>query len=355
MPSLFDPIKIGAIPLSNRLVMAPLTRMHAFEQRIPGALSLEYYVQRASAGLILTEATAITPQAVGYPNTPGIWSEAQIASWKKINDAVHQAGGKTVIQLWHVGRISDPLYLDGELPVAPSAIAPEGHVATIRPYKPYVVPRALETAEIAGLVADFRQAAVNAERAGFDGVEIHAANGYLFDQFLHDGSNKRTDQYGGSVANRARFLLETVDAILEVWPADRVGVHLNTMSDTHSVQDSNPHALFGYVAEQLNERHLAFIFVRETLETPNRILPLIRERFAGALIANDGLTRESAEQLIANGEADAVSFGRLYIANPDLAARFRRDAPLNALNSATIYSADATGYTDYPTLEQTEG
>lgn len=353
MPSLFDPITIGAISLANRLVMAPLTRMHAFEQRIPSALSLEYYAQRAGAGLIVTEATAVTPKAVGYPNTPGIWSEAQIASWKKINDAVHQAGGKVVIQLWHVGRISDPLYLDGELPVAPSAIAPEGHVATIRPNKPYVVPRALETEEIAGLVADFRRAAENAKRAGFDGVEVHAANGYLFDQFLHDGSNKRTDRYGGSIANRARFLLETVDAILEVWPADRVGVHLNTMSDTYSVQDSDPKSLFGYVAEQLNDRHLAFIFVREALTTPVRILPLIRERFSGALIANDGLTQASAEQLIASGEADAVSFGRLYIANPDLAARFRRHAPLNALNSATIYSADSTGYTDYPTLEQT--
>ncbi|MEC5344979.1 alkene reductase [Brenneria populi] len=355
MPDLFDPIKIGAIPLSNRIVMAPLTRMHAFEQRIPSELSLEYYAQRAGAGLILTEATAVTPQAVGYPNTPGIWSEEQIAGWKKINDAVHQAGGKVVVQLWHVGRVSDPIYLDGELPVAPSAIAPEGHVATIRPYKPYVVPRALETGEIAGLVADFRRAAENAERAGFDGVEIHAANGYLFDQFLHDGSNKRTDQYGGSIANRARFLLETVDAILEVWPADRVGVHLNTMSDTHTMQDSDPQALFGYVAEQLNERRLAFIFVREALTTPLRILPLIRQRFFGAVIANDGLTRESAERLIADGEADAASFGRLYIANPDLAERFRRNAPLNALNSATIYSADATGYTDYPTLEQADG
>ncbi|MCG8707453.1 alkene reductase [Brenneria sp. 4F2] len=355
MPGLFDPIEIGAIRLSNRIVMAPLTRMHAVEQRIPSALSLEYYVQRAGAGLILTEATAVTSKAVGYPNTPGIWSEEQVASWKKINDAVHQAGGKMVIQLWHVGRISDPVYLDGQLPVAPSAIAPEGHVATLRPYKPYVVPRALETEEIAGLVADFRRAAENAKRAGFDGVEIHAANGYLFDQFLHDGSNKRADQYGGSIANRARFLLETLDAILEVWPADRVGVHLNTMSDTHTMQDSDPQALFGYVAEQLDVRHLAFIFVREALTTPVRFLPLIRRRFSGAVIANDGLTRASAEQLIASGEADAASFGRLYIANPDLVARFRLNAPLNALDSATIYSADSTGYTDYPTLEQTPG
>lgn len=222
MPDLFDPIHIGAIKAENRIVMAPLTRMRAFDQRIPSALSLDYYVQRASAGMILTEATAVTPQGVGYPNTPGIWSDEQIESWSRINAAVHAAGGKMVLQMWHVGRISDPVYLDGELPVAPSAIAAEGHVATIRPYKSYVVPRALETEEVAGIVADFRQAAENAKRAGFDGVEIHAANGYLFDQFLHDGSNQRIDQYGGTIANRARFLLDTVDAVLAVWPADRV-------------------------------------------------------------------------------------------------------------------------------------
>ncbi len=233
MPDLFDPIHIGAIKAENRIVMAPLTRMRAFDQRIPSALSLDYYVQRASAGMILTEATAVTPQGVGYPNTPGIWSDEQIEGWSRINAAVHAAGGKMVLQMWHVGRISDPVYLDGELPVAPSAIAAEGHVATIRPYKSYVVPRALETEEVAGIVEDFRRAAENAKRAGFDGVEIHAANGYLFDQFLHDGSNQRTDQYGGSIANRARFLLDTVDAVLTVWPADRVGVHLNTMTNSH--------------------------------------------------------------------------------------------------------------------------
>ncbi|ACZ77662.1 alkene reductase [Dickeya zeae] len=352
MSGLFDPIHIGAIQAENRIVMAPLTRMRAFDQRIPSALSQEYYVQRASAGMILTEATAVTPQGVGYPNTPGIWSEEHIEGWRRINAAVHAAGGKMVLQMWHVGRISDPVYLDGELPVAPSAIAAEGHVATIRPYKPYVVPRALETDEIPGIVEDFRQAAENAKRAGFDGVEIHAANGYLFDQFLHDGSNQRTDQYGGSIANRARFLLETVDAVLTVWPADRVGVHLNTMSNTHSMQDADPQALFGYVAEQLDSRELAFIFVREALDTPQRILPLIRKTFRGVVIANDGLTRDTAEQLLADGEADAVSFGRMYIANPDLVERLRRGAPLNELNGSTIYGAGAEGYTDYPVLAE---
>lgn len=353
MPTLYDPVKIGALELPNRIVMAPLTRMRAFEERAPGPLNLEHYVQRASAGLILTEATSVTPHGVGYPNTPGLWSELQVQRWTQIVAAVHKAGGRIVTQLWHVGRISDPAYLDGKLPVAPSAIAPSGNVSVLRPQKAYEVPRALETEEIPVIVADFRKAAENAKRAGFDGVELHAANGYLFDQFLHDGSNKRTDRYGGSIENRARFLLEAVDALLEVWPADRIGIHLNLMSSSHSVQDSNPAALFGYVAEQLNARKLAFIFARESLEgdTP-RLAPLVRQKFKGALIANEGLTRESAERIVANGEVDAASFGRLYIANPDLVERFRNKAPLNEVNTKTIYSSDATGYNDYPTLEQ---
>lgn len=353
MPTLYDPVKIGALELPNRIVMAPLTRMRAFEERAPGPLNLEHYVQRASAGLILTEATSVTPHGVGYPNTPGLWSELQVQRWTQIVAAVHKAGGRIVTQLWHVGRISDPAYLDGKLPVAPSAIAPSGNVSVLRPQKAYEVPRALETDEIPAIVADFRKAAENAKRAGFDGVELHAANGYLFDQFLHDGSNKRTDRYGGSIENRARFLLEAVDALLEVWPADRIGIHLNLMSSSHSMQDSNPVALFGYVAEQLNARKLAFIFARESLEgdTP-RLAPLVRQKFKGALIANEGLTRESAERIVANGEVDAASFGRLYIANPDLVERFRHKAPLNEVNSKTIYTSDATGYNDYPTLEQ---
>lgn len=349
--SLFEPVKIGALELPNRLIMAPLTRMRAFNQRMPGPMHIEHYVQRASAGLIFTEATSISPRGVGYPDTPGIWSEAQVAAWSEVTAAVHQAGGRIVCQLWHVGRISDPIYLDGQLPVAPSAIAAEGHVATIRPYKPYVIPRALETAEIPGIVEDFRQAAEKAKRAGFDGVELHAANGYLIDQFLHDGSNKRTDSYGGAIANRARFLMETVDAVLSVWPADRVGVHLNLMSDSHSMYDSDPAALFSYVAEQLNTRQLAFIFAREALEgTAPRIAPLVRQKFTGAFIANDGFTKESAELVVAEGQADAVAFGRLYIANPDLVERFHQNAPLNSLVTKTIYGEDATGYNDYPTL-----
>jgi 2,4-dienoyl-CoA reductase-like NADH-dependent reductase (Old Yellow Enzyme family) len=352
MPTLFDPVKIGALELPNRIVMAPLTRMRAFEERAPGPLNLEHYVQRASAGLILTEATSVTPQGVGYPNTPGLWSELQVQRWTQIVAAVHQAGGRIVSQLWHVGRISDPVYLNGAKPVAPSAIAPAGNVSVLRPQKAFEVPRALETDELAGIAEDVRKAAVNAKRAGFDGVELHGANGYLFDQFLHDGSNTRTDRYGGPIVNRARLLLETIDAMLTVWPADRVGVHLNLMSSSHSMKDSDPAALFGYVAEQLNERKLGFIFGRESLEgeTP-RLAPLVRQKFKGAFIANEGLTQASAARIVAAGEADAASFGRLYMANPDLVERFRRNAPLNPLNSATIYTSDATGYNDYPTLE----
>jgi len=353
MPTLLDPVKIGALELPNRIVMAPLTRMRAFEERAPGPMNLEHYVQRASAGLILTEATSVTPQGVGYPNTPGLWSELQVQRWTQIVSAVHRAGGRIVSQLWHVGRISDPIYLNGESPVAPSAIAAGGHVSVLRPQKPFEVPRALATSEIPGIVEGFRKAAENAKRAGFDGVELHAANGYLFDQFLHDGSNKRTDNYGGSIANRARLLLEAVDALLAVWPADRIGIHLNLMSSSHSMQDSDPAALFGYVAEQLNERKLAFIFGREALEGEKpRLTPLVRQKFKGAFIANEGLTQESAERIVAAGDADAASFGRLFIANPDLVERFRRKAPLNPLNSATLYTSDATGYNDYPTLEQ---
>ena len=350
MPTLYDPVKIGALELKNRIVMAPLTRMRAVDDRAPGPLTKEYYVQRASAGLIFTEATSVTPQGVGYPNTPGIWSEKQVQAWKEIVDAVHAAGGKIVSQLWHVGRVSDPIFLDGALPVAPSAIAPEGHVTTVRPQRPYETPRALETDEIPAIVADFVRAAENAKRAGFDGVEIHAANGYLFDQFLHDGSNKRTDRYGGSIENRARFLLEAVDAVLNVWPADRLGVHLNLMSNSYSMEDSNPLALFSYVAEQLSQRKVAYIFARESQDFPGRVGPQVKQKFSGAWIANEGLTQHSAEALIERGEADAAAFGKLYIANPDLVERFSQQGPFNELNNATIYAPGATGYTDYPAL-----
>jgi 2,4-dienoyl-CoA reductase-like NADH-dependent reductase (Old Yellow Enzyme family) len=353
MSQLTKPFHIGSAALSNRVVMAPLTRMRAFQGRAPGDLQVAHYRQRAAAGLILTEATSVTPMGVGYPNTPGIWSDEQVEGWKRVTEAVHAEGGRIALQLWHVGRISDPELLDGQLPVAPSAIAAEGEVNVLRPKRPYAVPRALETAEIAGIVQDFVQAARRAKAAGFDFIEVHAANGYLFDQFLHDGSNQRTDQYGGSIANRARFLLETLDALAREWPAERIGVHLNPMSNTHSMHDSDPVALFTYVAEQIAARKLGFIFSRESLV--DGVLPIgqhMRKVFSGAFIVNDSFTAEQAEAVLASGAADAVAFGRAFIANPDLPARLVQGAALNALNTATIYSADATGYNDYPTLEQ---
>ncbi|WP_119460313.1 alkene reductase [Rhodospirillaceae bacterium SYSU D60014] len=351
MPTLHDPIKIGALDLPNRIIMAPLTRTRASEGRVPNDLMRDYYVQRASAGLILTEATSVTPMGVGYPDTPGIWSDAQIKGWKAITDAVHEAGGRIMLQLWHVGRISDPVYLDGALPVAPSAIAPDGHVSLVRPKKAYVTPRMLETDEIPGIVEAYRKGAENALTAGFDGVEIHGANGYLLDQFLHDGSNKRTDRYGGSIENRARLMLEVTDAVIAVWGADRVGMHLNLRSDSHSVSDSNPAALFGYVAKELGVRKIAFLVGRESVAEP-RLGPMVKQAFGGVYIANDSLTQEDAEALLARGEADAAAFGKLFIANPDLPKRFARKAPLNEPNSATFYSAGPEGYTDYPALER---
>ena len=352
MSALQTSFQIGSVSLPNRVLMSPLTRMRAFDGRAPGDLQVEHYRQRASAGLIFTEATSVTPMGVGYPHTPGIWSQAQVAGWKRVTDAVHAAGGKIAVQLWHVGRISDPELLNGQLPVAPSAIAAEGEVSVLRPKRPYVVPRALETAEIASIVQDFVQAARNAKEAGFDFIEVHAANGYLFDQFLHDGSNQRTDQYGGSIENRGRFLMETVDALLQVWPAERVGVHLNPMSNTHSMHDSNPLALFTYVAQQLAQRQLGFIFSREELK--DGVLPIgqhMRKVFKGAWIANDGFTAEQAEAVVASGAADAVAFGRAFIANPDLPQRIFQGAAWNDVNYSTIYSPDATGYNDYPSLD----
>ena len=352
MATLFDSLKAGDLELPNRLVMAPLTRSRASEGRVPNDLMLEYYVQRAGAGLILTEATAVSPMGVGYADTPGIWSEEQVAGWKKITAAVHKAGGRIVLQLWHVGRISDPSFLEGKLPVAPSAIQPKGHVSLLRPMRPYVTPRALELSEIAGVVEEYRKGAENAKRAGFDGVEIHGANGYLPDQFLQSKSNHRTDQYGGTVENRARFLLEVTDAAISVWGASRVGVHIAPRGDSHDVGDANPKETFGYVARELGRRKIAFLFAREHLGE-GRLGPYLKEQFGGVYIANEKLSREDAEKLIASGEADAVSFGALYIANPDLERRFRENKPLNEPNPKTYYAKGAEGYTDYPALAGT--
>jgi len=309
----------------------------------------QYYAQRSSAGLIISEATAVTPMGVGYADTPGIWSPAQIEGWKLVTGAVHAAGGRMLLQLWHVGRISDPSFLGGALPVAPSAIAPEGMVRLVRPQRPYVTPRALETAELPGIVEAYRMGAQNALVAGFDGIEVHGANGYLLDQFLQDGSNHRTDRYGGTIENRARLMLEVTDAVISVWGAGRVGMHLAPRGDSQSMKDSNPAATFGHVAAELGRRKIAFICARESLG-PGRIGPQLKAAFGGVYIANEKFSRETAEELLARGEADAVAFGTPFIANPDLPRRFALKAPLNQPRPDTFYTPGPLGYVDYPAL-----
>ena len=342
-------LQLGALALPNRIIMAPLTRCRASAGRVPNELMRDYYVQRASAGLILSEATAVDPMGVGYPDTPGIWSEAQVAGWATITAAVRAAGGRMFLQLWHVGRVSDPVYLDGKLPVAPSAIAPTGHVSHIRPQKAFETPRALERAEIAGVVEAFRRGAENARRAGFDGVEIHGANGYLLDQFLQSSSNHRTDDYGGSVENRARFALEVTEAVTSVWDADRVGYHLAPRGDSHGMGDSSLAATFGYLATELGKRKLAFLCAREGLAAP-RLGPVLKRAFGGVFIANQGFTAAEGEAELTAGNADAVAWGKLFIANPDLPRRFAVRAALNEPVPATFYGAGAAGYTDYPAM-----
>jgi len=349
MPTLFDPLQLGELTLPNRIVMAPLTRCRADEGRVPNALMAEYYQQRASAGLILTEATSVSAMGVGYPDTPGIWSAAQIAGWRLVTEAVHAAGGRILLQLWHVGRISAPLYLNGATPVAPSAVRPAGRVSLVRPVQDFVTPRALTLDEIAATVADYRQAAVNAKAAGFDGVHLHAANGYLLDQFLQDSTNLRDDIYGGVVENRARLLLEVVDACIEVWGAGRVGVHLAPRMDAHDMADSNPTATFGYVATELGKRRIAFLSTRE-YAADNSLTPLLKQLFGGGVIANEKFDKTTANQWLAEGKADAVAFGIPFIANPDLPARLAADAPLNPPRKELFYGKGPVGYTDYPKL-----
>ena len=350
MTTLCKPIQIGDLTLANRIIMAPLTRSRATgEGRVPNALMTEYYAQRASAGLIITEATAVSPQGVGYADTPGIWSDAQVAGWKQVTDAVHAAGGRIFLQLWHVGRISDPIFLNGDLPVAPSAIAAKGHVSLVRPERAYVTPRALDLEEIPGIVAAFRKGAENAKAANFDGVEVHGANGYLLDQFLQDSTNHRTDIYGGSIENRARLILEITDACIDVWGAPRVGMHLAPGCDAHDMGDSNPLATFSYLARELGQRGIAFICAREA-QGENRLGPQLKQAFGGVYIANQQLTKPVAEQLIVDGDADAVAFGQLFIANPDLPRRLQIDAPLNKPKSEFFYAPTPEGYVDYPAL-----
>jgi N-ethylmaleimide reductase len=355
-PDLFTPFQLGPLQLPNRIVMAPMTRNRAGEGNVSTALNVEYYRQRASAGLIVTEATQVSPQGVGYPGTPGIHTEPQVAGWRQVTDAVHRADGRIFLQLWHVGRISHPsLQPDGVLPVAPSAIAAEGEVFTATGPQPFVVPRALETAEIPGVIAQFEDGARRALAAGFDGVEIHAAHGYLIDQFLRDGTNRRTDGYGGSVANRARFLLEVTEAVAGVWGAERVGVRLSPLGTFNSMSDSDPASTFGFIAEALGRYGLAYLHVveggHESADGPFDWAELKR-RFRGPYVANGDYSRERGSAVLAAGRADLVSFATAYIANPDLVARFRSDAPLADPDPSKFYGGDHRGYTDYPALDE---
>lgn len=350
MTTLFDPITIGDLELPNRIIMAPLTRARAIGgARVPNALMAQYYVQRASAGLILSEATSVTAQGVGYADTPGIWSDEQVEGWKIVTDAVHQAGGRIFLQLWHVGRISDPELLDGNAPVAPSAIAANGHVSLLRPMREYSVPRALASDEIPCIVAAYRKGAEHAKLAGFDGVEVHGANGYLLDQFLQDSTNLRTDNYGGSVENRARLMLEVTDACIDVWGPNRVGMHLAPRADAHDMGDSSPAKTFGYVARELKKRGIAFICSREAIGDDS-LGPLLKKEFGGVYIANEKMTRESAEELMKSGKADAVAFGQLFIANPDLPRRLKDSTGFNEVRPQLFYGSGPEGYTDYPAL-----
>ena len=346
---LFTPLQAGAFTLPNRIVMAPLTRCRASAGRVPNELMAQYYRQRAGAGLILSEATSVDAMGVGYPDTPGIWSEAQVEGWKMVTTAVHEAGGQILLQLWHVGRISDPSYLNGAQPVAPSAIAAQGHVSLVRPEKAYETPRALAAAELPGIIAAYRLGAEHAQRAGFDGVEIHGANGYLLDQFLQDSTNHRTDDYGGPVENRARLMLEAVDAAVSVWGADRVGLHLAPRADAHDMGDADLAGTFGYVARETGRRGLAFLCARENHLSP-ALGPHLKQQFGGVFIANEAFSQASAEAAIAAGAADAVAWGKQFIANPDLPRRFREGAALNEPQPQTFYGKGPEGYTDYPAL-----
>jgi N-ethylmaleimide reductase len=352
---LFQPIRYGAIKAPNRVVMAPLTRTRANSDDAVHALQAEYYSQRATAGLIVSEATHISPQGRGYAGAPGIHSQAQIDGWRIVTDAVHAAGGRMVLQLWHVGRVSHPsLQPGGALPVAPSAIGFEGHAFTYEGPQDFVTPRALETNEIPGIIADYAAAAANAKAAGFDGVEVHSANAYLLDQFLRDGTNKRTDSYGGSIENRARLTLEVTDAVTKIWGADRVGIRLSPSLTIHSMSESDPASLFGYVAGELGKRKLAYLHVVEPSDPrgdpADRLIDpvILRKAFGGAYIGNGSYTGDRARDAITDGLIDAASFGRPFISNPDLPRRLAEYLPLNPLNADRLYGGGADGYTDYP-------
>lgn len=358
-PTLFDPVQLGALALPSRIVMAPLTRCRAAEGNVPVALNAEYYRQRASAGMIIAEATSVSPQGFGYPNTPGIFTAAQVAGWRGVTSAVHAAGGRILLQLWHVGRISHPSYQpDGGLPVAPSAIKPQGKIFTGTAMEDYVAPRALERSEIPGVIAEYVHGARLAKEAGFDGVEIHNANGYLLDQFLRDGTNRRGDDYGGSVQNRVRLTLEVTEAVVGVWGADRVGIRLSPGGVFNDMHDSDPLETFGHVLKELDSMRLAYAHVtRVTAQdvahgAKEGVGPReLRPHYRGNIVSAGGFTRESGERALAEGWADAIAFGVPFLANPDLPERLRRHAALNVPDENTFYAPGPKGYTDYPALE----
>lgn len=352
---LLSPYTAGDLTLPNRVVLAPMTRSRAVAGNVPNPASARYYAQRASAGLLITEGTQVSPQGVGYIRTPGMHTPAQVEGWAGVTEAVHAAGGRIFAQLWHVGRVSHSDFHRGALPVAPSAIAAAGDVFTAEGRKPLPTPRALETAEMTGIVEQFRAAALNARAAGFDGVELHGANGYLLDQFLRDGANQRTDHYGGSVSNRARLPLEVVDAVIDVWGPGRVGYKVSPHFDMFSMSDSDQAATFAHLAGELNRRGVFYLHVAEAIAGPRatpgpRITPMLRRVFEGTLIVNGGYDSTTGEAAVAGGGADLVAYGVPFLANPDLPERFRRDAPLNTPDAATFYAGEEKGYIDYPTL-----
>ncbi|MEL6372273.1 MAG: alkene reductase [Pseudomonadota bacterium] len=366
MPDIFSSFTLGGLALPSRIVMAPMTRSRASMEGVPSPLAPTYYAQRASAGLIVTEASQISAQGVGYIRTPGCYTDEMVDAWSAVTETVHATGGRIYLQIWHVGRTSHPDFHGGTLPVAPSAIGYDGEVFTPDGKKTIVTPRALDASELPGIVEDFARAARNAMRAGFDGVEIHGANSYLLDQFLRDGSNQRDDAYGGSVENRARFPLEVVDAVIAEIGAAKTGYRINPLNiPPFGMLDSDPKATFGYLVGELSARSIGYLHVLEPLttggdvhgqevafEAPERLTPHFRSLFDGPLIANGGYTKATAEAALASGEADLIAFGALFLANPDLPERLRGDAPLNKPDPDTFYQGEEKGYTDYPTLAE---
>lgn len=349
---LFSPAPLGNLTLKNRMVMAPMTRNRAAEGNVPQEMNVEYYKQRAGAGLIITEASQVSPEGVGYPGTPGIYNQQQVTGWQKITDAVHKEGGLIFLQLWYCGRISHPdLLPDNQTPVAPSAIKPEGEAITFEGMKAFVEPRALEIDEIENIVGQYKNAAQMAKQAGFDGVEIHAANGYLLDQFLRDGSNKRNDIYGGNEENRMRFLNQVIDAVLEVWDSQSVGIRLTPENSFNSMSDSDPQAHYDYFITQLNRRDLAYLHILEgdmLGAAANVDYRALRDVYNGIYMANNGYDQKRAQSALSNGDADLVAFGVPFLANPDLVDRYKNNLPLNEADQVTFYGGDETGYTDYP-------